>query len=64
MTTTDDPTEKRIDSVGRLMPHVEAKIVDPIERTKILPIGDRGEVAVEWVPSHEKYWGAQKGQPK
>jgi len=58
MTTTDDPTEKRIDSVGRLMPHVEAKIVDPIERTKILPIGDRGEVAVSGYLVMKEYWGA------
>jgi acyl-CoA synthetase (AMP-forming)/AMP-acid ligase II len=58
MTTTDDPIEKRIDSVGRLMPHVEAKIVDPTDYTKILPIGSRGEVAVSGYCVMKEYWGA------
>lgn len=58
MTTTDDPIEKRIDSVGRLMPHVEAKIIDPTDRTKILPIGERGELAVSGYLVMKGYWGA------
>lgn len=56
MTTTDDPLEKRINSVGRLLPHVEAKIVDPIDRTKILPIGTRGELAVSGYLVMQGYW--------
>ncbi|KAJ6185828.1 hypothetical protein N7519_007129 [Penicillium mononematosum] len=43
MTTTDDPIDKRIYSVGRLMPHVEAKIVDPVDKKVILPIERDGE---------------------
>lgn len=58
MTTTDDPIEKRIDSVGRLLPHVEAKVVDPIDRTKILPVGQRGELAVHGYLVMKEYWGA------
>ncbi len=58
MTTTDDPIEKRIDSVGRLMPHVEAKIVDPTNYTKVMPIGSRGEVAVHGYCVMKGYWGA------
>ena len=58
MTTTDDPIEKRIDSVGRLMPHVEAKIVDPADHTKILRIGSRGEVAVGGYCVMKEYWDA------
>ena len=57
MTTTDDPIEKRIDSVGRLLPHVEAKIVDPLDRTKILPIGLRGELAISGYLVMKGYWG-------
>ena len=57
MTTTDDPLAKRIDSVGRLMPHVEAKIVDPADWTKILPIGTRGELAVSGYLVMKGYWG-------
>ena len=58
MTTTDDPLEKRIDSVGRLLPHVEAKVVDPLHRSKILPIGARGELAVHGYLVMKEYWGA------
>ncbi|MCJ1404623.1 hypothetical protein MMC11_007849 [Xylographa trunciseda] len=57
MTTTDDPLEKRINSVGKLLPHVEAKIVDPGDRTKILPIGTRGELAVSGYLVMQGYWG-------
>lgn len=57
MTTTDDPLAKRIDSVGKLMPHVEVKIVDPADRTKIVPIGTRGELAVSGYLVMKRYWG-------
>ena len=60
MTTTDDPMEKRIDSVGRLMPHVEAKIVDTIDRTKILSTGQRGELAVSGYLTMKEYWEDQE----
>ena len=56
MTTTNDPMEKRIDSVGRLMPHVEAKIVDTTDRTKILGVGERGELAVSGYLTMKEYW--------
>ena len=58
MTTTDDPMEKRIDSVGRVMPHVEAKIVDVHDRSRILPVGERGELAVSGYLVMKGYWGA------
>ena len=58
MTTTDDPLEKRIDSVGRLLPHVEAKVVDPLDRRRILPVGARGELAVHGYLVMKEYWGA------
>lgn len=56
MTGVDDPIEKRIDSVGRLLPHVEAKIVDPSNRGRILPIGQRGELAVSGYLVMKRYW--------
>jgi len=72
MTTTDDPLEKRVDSVGRLMPHVEcvspplplfkltfanrAKVVSTADRTKILPIGERGELAISGYLLQKGYW--------
>lgn len=57
MTTTDDPIEKRINTVGQLMPHVEAKIVDPSNRNEVLPIETRGELAVSGYLLMEGYWG-------
>ena len=58
MTTTDDPLEKRIDSVGKLLPHVEAKVVSPVDRTTTLPVGQPGELAVHGYLVMKEYWGA------
>ena len=60
MTTTDDPLEKRINTVGRLLPHVEAKVVDPQDWRKTLPIGTRGELAVNGYLVMQGYWGDPK----
>lgn len=57
MTTTQDPIDKRIHSVGKLMPHVEAKVVDPVDKQKILPIETRGELAVSGYLLMKEYWG-------
>ncbi|KAL2812391.1 hypothetical protein BJX63DRAFT_247590 [Aspergillus granulosus] len=57
MTTTDDPIDKRINTVGRLMPHVEAKVVDPLDHNHILPIETRGELAVSGYLLMKEYWG-------
>ncbi|KAJ9657669.1 hypothetical protein H2198_004197 [Neophaeococcomyces mojaviensis] len=57
MTTTDDPLEKRINTVGRLLPHVEAKVVDPHDHSQILGIDERGELAVSGYLVMKEYWG-------
>jgi acyl-CoA synthetase (AMP-forming)/AMP-acid ligase II len=57
MTTTDDPIEKRIDSVGKLLPHVTAKIVDPSDWSQTLEVGQRGELAVSGYLLMKGYWG-------
>ena len=56
MTTTDDPMEKRVESVGRLLPHVEAKVVDTRDRTKVLGRGERGELVVSGYHVMKGYW--------
>ncbi|HWQ66481.1 MAG TPA: AMP-binding protein [Methanospirillum sp.] len=43
MTTTKDPLEKRVTTVGRVFPHTEIQIIDP-ETKKILPKGEIGEI--------------------
>ncbi|EAW12778.1 putative AMP-binding enzyme [Aspergillus clavatus NRRL 1] len=56
MTAVDDPIDKRISSVGKLMPHVEAKVVDPADRNKILPVDTSGELAVSGYLLMKEYW--------
>ena len=60
MTTTDDPIDKRIDSVGRLLPHIMAKVVDPSDWTRVLGVGERGELAVSGYSVMKGYWGDEK----
>ncbi len=60
MTTTDDPLEKRLDSVGRLLPHVRAKVVDPADWTKVRKVGEKGELAVSGYLVMKGYWGDEK----
>lgn len=43
MTTTDDPIERRVSTVGRPFPHCEVKIVDPATN-RIVPRGETGEI--------------------
>ncbi|CAG8422501.1 unnamed protein product [Penicillium salamii] len=57
MTATDDPMDKRINSVGKLMPHVQAKIVNPGDKREIMPLGARGELAVGGYLLMKEYWG-------
>ncbi len=43
MTTTKDPLERRVTTVGRAFPHTELKIIDP-KTGKIVPRGEVGEI--------------------
>lgn len=54
MTTTDDPMWARIETVCRLLPHVEAKVVDA--NGKIVPPNVRGELAVAGYLVMKGYW--------
>ena len=42
-TTTDDPIEVRVTTVGKALPHTEIKVVDPLTG-RILPVGTSGEL--------------------
>lgn len=59
-TTTDDPLEKRLDTVGRVSPHVTAKIVDPADWSRTLNVGERGELAVSGYLLMKGYWGDEE----
>jgi acyl-CoA synthetase (AMP-forming)/AMP-acid ligase II len=57
MTTTDDPIEKRINTVGKLLPHVSAKVVSPADWSQTLDVNQRGELAVSGYLVMKGYWG-------
>lgn len=52
---TDDPVERRVSTVGRVMPHLEVKIVDPEGRT--VPVGTPGELCTKGYSVMQGYWG-------
>jgi fatty-acyl-CoA synthase len=54
--TTDDPLDKRVSTVGRIHPHVEAKIVDP-ETGAVVPRGQTGELLTRGYIVMLGYWG-------
>jgi len=60
MTTPTDPIQKRLDSVGRLLPHVEAKVVSISNRNVIVPIGEKGELVVSGYLVMKGYWGDEE----
>lgn len=60
MTAPDDPLDKRTGSVGRVMPHTRVKIVDPTDRSKIVPIGEKGELAASGYLVMQGYWGDEE----
>ncbi|KAL7900696.1 hypothetical protein HDV63DRAFT_369371 [Trichoderma sp. SZMC 28014] len=45
MTRPSDSLKQRTSSVGTPMPHTTVKIVDPLDRSRVLPLGQRGELA-------------------
>jgi len=51
---TDDPVEKRCGTVGRVQPHVEAKIVDLEGNT--VPRGEQGQVLTRGYMVMQAYW--------
>ncbi len=52
---TDDPLEKRVATVGRVLPHLEVKIVDAEGR--IVPVGEKGELCTRGYSVMLGYWG-------
>ncbi len=55
MTYADDPFDKRVHSVGTVMPHVEIKIIDPVTK-QIVPRGQVGEVCTRGYSVMMGYW--------
>ncbi len=53
--STDDPLERRVSTVGRVMPHLEVKIVDATGA--IVAVGEKGELATRGYSVMQGYWG-------
>jgi len=53
-TSVDDPVERRVETVGRVLPHTEVKIIDPEGR--IVPRGTPGELLTRGYCVMPKYW--------
>ena len=53
--TTDDPLEKRVSTVGRVHPHVEIKVVDPATGL-VVPCGMTGELCTRGYSVMLGYW--------
>jgi fatty-acyl-CoA synthase len=58
-TSVDDPVEKRVTSVGRVHPHLEAKIVDPAT-DRMVPRGTPGEQCTRGYSVMLGYWGDEE----
>lgn len=50
-----DPLEKRTTTVGRIQPHLEAKIIDALGN--IVPVGQTGELCTKGYSVMQGYWG-------
>jgi acyl-CoA synthetase (AMP-forming)/AMP-acid ligase II len=52
--TTGDTMHRKLTTVGRIMPHAHAKIID--RNGRIVPVGTRGELCIAGYQLHAGYW--------
>jgi fatty-acyl-CoA synthase len=55
MTYADDPIDKRVATVGKTLPYIEVKIIDPATQ-KIVPRGEKGELCTRGYSVMVGYW--------
>lgn len=53
-TSVDDPVERRVTTVGRVLPHIEIKIVD--DEGRVVPCGTTGELLTRGYCVMPGYW--------
>jgi fatty-acyl-CoA synthase len=56
MTRVDDDLARRTETVGRVMPHIEVKVVDPVNG-RTVPRGEPGELCTRGTSVMLGYWG-------
>lgn len=54
MTFTDDPLEKRLSTVGKILPHLRAKVINA--RGDTVAVGERGEICIAGFALQKGYW--------
>jgi fatty-acyl-CoA synthase len=54
-TSTSDPLDRRVTTVGRVQPHLEVKIVDG--EGNVVPVGEKGELCTKGYSVMHGYWG-------
>ncbi|WP_349630113.1 AMP-binding protein [Bradyrhizobium manausense] len=54
MTSSEDSIERRVSTVGRVLPHTEVQIVD--RQSKVVPRGEIGEICVRGYSVMMGYW--------
>jgi fatty-acyl-CoA synthase len=54
-TRRDDPLDRRVSTVGTVMPHVEVKVVDPVTDL-VVPVGEAGELCTRGYSVMAGYW--------
>ncbi|WP_246816037.1 AMP-binding protein, partial [Corynebacterium sp. HMSC11E11] len=54
-TRGDSPLEKRVHTVGQIMPHLEAKVIDQATGETV-PRGEQGEILVRGYAVMKEYW--------
>lgn len=54
----DDPLERRVATVGRVLPHLQVKIVDP--DGQVVPVGEPGELCTRGYSVMQGYWGDEE----
>lgn len=52
--STDDPLDKRVTTVGRIQPHLEVKLVDAAGN--VVPVGEKGELCTRGYSVMQGYW--------
>jgi fatty-acyl-CoA synthase len=58
-TSVDDPLDKRVNTVGQVLPHIEIKIVNP-NTGMIVPLGETGEFCTRGYCVMLGYWKNKK----
>jgi fatty-acyl-CoA synthase len=56
--SVDDPIERRVTTIGRVLPHIEVKIVD--ENDTIVPCGETGELCTKGYSVMPGYWNDEE----